>query len=341
MIEIRDLPKISKPIYEMINARFEAQNINPVPLNYLVWYHYFRETNTDLVAEMDQLITSKSYNDRAAKRLYQTYLEGAEIDAQDQFDTALRAFVNDMVNELHQYGNNLGAESSTMASYANELSNPGMSTDQFKDVAAKIIRQATQLQSSTLQMSKSVQDNANEIESLRKQLEEARSEALTDELTTVGNRKAFNKTLETLTTVYQDKPENLCLIIADIDYFKKFNDTYGHLVGDSVLRYFGRLMKQTTNDNEHICRYGGEEFGIVIKETSLEKATQRAESIRKALEKAVLSLKESNERINKITASFGVTRFNGKNESIESFISRADENLYQAKKTGRNKVIAA
>jgi len=340
MIEIKDPFKISNPIYEQITARFDALKINPLPLNYLIWYHYFKESNPSLVDEMNELVNANTYNDRAARRLYQNYFEGANNETLDQFDSALREFVNDMVIQLQDYGNDLGQESSTLKDYTGALNNPDLTKQEFKDIAGKIIRQASDLHSSTLAMSQNFKDSAQEVDALRKELEAVRAEALTDELTACGNRKAFNQTLDSLTAIYDETPENLCLIIADIDYFKKFNDTYGHLVGDSVLRYFGRIMKQTTQENEHICRYGGEEFGIIIQNTTLSEAIARAESIRTKLQSSVLTLKDSNERISKITASFGVAEYQGKDDTIDAFIERADTCLYHAKNTGRNRVVA-
>lgn len=174
---------------------------------------------------------------------------------------------------------------------------------------------------------------------LRQQLVEARAEAMRDELTDVGNRKAFNNSIEELMFDAKDNPNSLYLVMADIDNFKEFNDTYGHLVGDSVLRYFASIMKKTKGDNETICRYGGEEFAILMAESTLEQAIERAEGIRKDIQAAHLKQRNSDKPLKTITSSFGIARFHGDKDDAKDFLERADNALYLAKKKGRNQVV--
>jgi len=160
-----------------------------------------------------------------------------------------------------------------------------------------------------------------------------------DELTEVGNRKAFNNAIQELMLDASENSSTLCIILNDIDFFKKFNDTYGHLVGDSVLRYYASLMKKSTSQNETICRYGGEEFAILLANSSLEEARIRSEQIRKAIQAAHLKRKDEDKPISTITASFGVACYKTNQETADDLIARTDKALYHAKSNGRNQVV--
>ena len=106
-----------------------------------------------------------------------------------------------------------------------------------------------------------------------------------------------------------------------------------------MLRYYAKILQQDLTAKERVCRYGGEEFAILLRDTSLDEATQRAEKIRQNIENARLTLKDSSEPLKPITASFGISFFHGEEDSIDGFVKRADESLYAAKEAGRNTVL--
>ncbi len=123
----------------------------------------------------------------------------------------------------------------------------------------------------------------------------------------------------------------LAMIMADIDYFKTVNDRYGHLTGDQVLVSFSRLLKISSRIEDIVARFGGEEFILLIPNTSLDQATKLAERLRADTEEATVPIPTN------ITASFGVTRLLAE-DTQESLIARADRALYAAKEAGRNRV---
>ena len=159
-----------------------------------------------------------------------------------------------------------------------------------------------------------------------------------DPLTRVFNRAGFDKAIERLCADSHNHEKSLSLLFADIDYFKRFNDTFGHQTGDQVLRLVAEVMNSNIRGGDILARYGGEEFAILLPDAKLENATMLAERIRRAVEGRNLKKRRTNEDLGSITMSVGVSTFQ-QNDTIETFIERADQCLYIAKDLGRNQVI--
>jgi len=155
-----------------------------------------------------------------------------------------------------------------------------------------------------------------------------------DGLTGLYNRKYFDETLakEIARSVRHNKIPSL--IMLDIDNFKGYNDSYGHPEGDNVLRKVGSEIKLQVREIDSPCRYGGEEFAIILPETIKDNVILIAERIRRGIEKEVFS--PLGKRVS-VSASFGVTQYIG-GESAEGLLERADSRLYQVKDSGRNRV---
>ncbi len=156
-----------------------------------------------------------------------------------------------------------------------------------------------------------------------------------DPLTGALTRRGFNKIIQKHFEIAEITGLPMSVIITDIDFFKKINDTYGHLAGDEALKHFVKIIKENLRKSDYVFRFGGEEFVILLPNTTLEEAVEIAERIRKSLENSPL-IYEGKEI--KITASFGVKEVHP-DEPIDKIIKEADEKLYKAKESGRNKVV--
>lgn len=339
MIDTKDLPEKAKRIFELLVEAFEEQNINPTPLNYFVWYQYYKGDNPKFRQEMDSILSDPfGYNDRVGKRLYDEYL--TENDSENsEFDRAFRRLIDVMVKKMDLWSSKLSKHTQELDDCANQLSDPNINAEDVKKITNSVLTSASSMKESSMAFQEEMTNSSDAVRKLREQLVEARAEAMRDELTEVGNRKAFNNAIEELMFNAKENPNSLCLVMADIDHFKNFNDTYGHLVGDSVLRYFASIMKKTKGDNETICRFGGEEFAILMAESSIEQAIERAEGIRKDIQAAHLKQRNSDKPLKTITSSFGIAHFYGDEDDAKSFLERADNALYLAKQKGRNQVI--
>ncbi len=173
---------------------------------------------------------------------------------------------------------------------------------------------------------------------LESKLSNAEASVLTDELTKVGNRKGYSDFIKRERNVWKSTGQPLSLLIIDIDFFKKINDTYGHSVGDRVLQSLAAILKKTIREVDYIARYGGEEFIIVSPSTELVHAILLAKRIREQINKVRFECKESGKKI-KITCSMGVAHFTKEKSGISEVFNFADKALYKAKDLGRDRIV--
>ncbi len=174
-------------------------------------------------------------------------------------------------------------------------------------------------------------------EKLKKAQEELKLLASTDPLTKLFNRRYFLQVSESILDLDKRNQTDTAIIMLDIDSFKKVNDTYGHKVGDDVLVSLSKLLEELSRKSDIVSRWGGEEFIILLPNTTLDGATVIAEKIRAAVQSHVVLLEDAKEL--KFTVSIGVSCVdNEKDNSIEAASQRADVALYEAKNGGRNKV---
>jgi two-component system cell cycle response regulator len=178
-----------------------------------------------------------------------------------------------------------------------------------------------------------VETLASTVEHLRHESTSLRQQALYDSLTGVYNHEQI---ISLLRKAMGDVPHDhaLCLIMADLDHFKRVNDTYGHLTGDAVLKWIASRLRRSLRAFDHIGRYGGEEFMIILQNTDLEEGREIASRLRQTVSSTPFHTDDINI---KMTISLGLTQFRI-GDTAKSFIERADTALYQAKHTGRNRV---
>jgi diguanylate cyclase (GGDEF)-like protein len=172
---------------------------------------------------------------------------------------------------------------------------------------------------------------ATDITERKKMEEELKKLATTDSLTQAYNRTKFDELVSMEVERVKRFDHPLSIIMFDIDNFKEVNDTYGHLAGDDVLKTIAVLVRKEMRKIDHFIRWGGEEFMIIAPETDL----QRAEALTERIRKVVVSYRF--DKVGRVTASFGVAEFR-KDDSVDSFIKRADDALYIAKSKGRDRV---
>lgn len=309
------------------------------PRNYAIWYEYFAGKNADLKGSVDKILADKHVlDDDDCGEIYQRFIMAGATAAHDQnWSDRIDSVAQRIVEALNATGVDTEGYGEALQNFSGDLAG-AQSIDQVKHLVRDIIEETNTMDVQSKELHKRVQESADEINELREALEDSRKDALTDGLTGVANRKCFDQQLFAAIEDCTESGEPLSIIFGDLDHFKQFNDTYGHALGDQVLRLVGKTLHNCVKGKDTAARYGGEEFAVILPDTDSGGATAVAENVRKTIASKKLVKKGSTEDLGAVTMSLGVTSYLP-GETIADFMERADKALYLAKKLGRNRVI--
>ncbi len=220
--------------------------------------------------------------------------------------------------------------------YLRNVIESNASLDSIKREAMQVVGAIGRIVEVRQQTQRSLLDNlTNRLKSMREELSVARQEMELDSLTRLYNRSAFDQQLQRTFDLHRLSGQPACLLIADLDHFKNINDSFGHPVGDIMLRKFADCCVQTfPRRSDFVARYGGEEFAIILQETALESARLLAERLLQAVR--ALRIAHDGQSLG-ITASIGIAELNAKDD-LPGWLRRADQLLYRAKDGGRDRV---
>ncbi len=308
------------------------------PVNYTVWYEYVSGRNLKLKKAVDLSMKSNHSMDRGCiENFYKKYVTDGDRIVISRLLTKINLMLRDISHhiletegDLAGHGKNLG-ELAEKINTAHDFEGIREIVDQMLEETRGLIKSGSRLQS---RMSVSTQD----LKQLSLELEQSQKEAQTDALTGLANRRGLEKVFELERIRAKQNMVPFSVILMDIDHFKKVNDAYGHLVGDSLLKGIARILTQYLRRNDVAARFGGEEFLVVLPETDIDGASTVAKKIQKALSRKEWKVKESGKRIGAVTVSMGVAKYT-MNEPQEALVKRADDALYQAKRSGRNQIV--
>ena len=319
--------------------RMLSDRLPPTPENFTLWYVYFSGRNPDLtravdLARRDGQSTSQTLCDELYKRFFTTDAEAQAIrETSDKARYALGRILEQLGNvgsETERYGN-------ALSGFRDELDQP-LSLPELRAMVAAIAAETKEIVDRQTALQNQLQESSQQLAEMRVSLDHARREALTDGLTGIGNRKAFDLMLQEAMEASVRDEQPLSLLMVDIDHFKAFNDTHGHLVGDHVLKLVARMLTECIKGRDTAARYGGEEFAIILPRTSLENATKLAEQVRTFVGARQIVNKARNANYGTVALSVGVAEFRA-GEQAMALVRRADQALYAAKRGGRNRVM--
>lgn len=306
------------------------------PINYAICYDYVAGNNPGLRKAVDSAILDKqAFDADISIGIYKKYVCNASLESFEKINHQIQkvlaqtsAAVNDTCHKAEETNDRFQKKT--------EILEHTSEAEAIKSILREIIQETQSLTSASQTMQAQLHEADREMARLRNELNQVRQMAMTDGLTGLLNRRAFDQTLAEVI----DQPETgtTHLSLLDIDHFKRINDSYGHNIGDHVIKFVASLMKKHSEAHHHVARYGGEELAIIMPRTSREKALEISESIRNALESTHLKRKDNNQPLGTITLSVGIAELQP-GDDPESLLIRADKALYQAKESGRNKVV--
>jgi diguanylate cyclase len=210
--------------------------------------------------------------------------------------------------------------------------------EQIRAIVRHLLAENEKMRQANGSYEQKLRESRSQIESLRAALKQSQEITARDPLTNTFSRGYFETSFAKQVAEAKQNLADLSLVMIDLDNFKNINDTFGHPVGDEVIKKFADLMIEATKDQGYVARYGGEEFAIVLPATSGAQAAGVAERIRKMLETQRWGVR-GGPKLGKVTASFGVSQLNA-DEGPEILIEKADAKLYESKAAGRNRVSA-
>jgi diguanylate cyclase len=317
------------------------RNIPPIPENFELSYAYVGHENNELKRTIDELIGNGCKFDASVMGiLHQRYFRGRRTDEVIvELGKKISTEISGALQVMETAGRDHSAYGRTLSKASGELDDANLTDGPVKTLIDQVISatRAMEARSKTLELQ--LQTSSQEVNELRERLESVRRESLTDQLTGLSNRKAFDSDLTASIERSIETGEPLTLLMADIDHFKGFNDTWGHQTGDQVLRLVANCLSENVKGRDTAARYGGEEFAVILPQTALPDAVGLANQIRGKVESKKLVKKSTGDILGVITVSIGVTQYD-LNESADEFVRRADMCLYAAKRTGRNRVVS-
>lgn len=307
------------------------------PIAYTIGYEYVARSNKSIrKAVDDRLEQGQSLTDEFINSLFATHINGGDEEKLLRMNQDIRRVINNLFDSTSLADEKAAQFSQSLIHHGHELegNQEGQETEK---VIQKLLADTHTMQAVTSDMQTQLDESKHEINLLRTQLEEVREESLTDALTGLTNRKGFSRKIEQAFPNQDTANDRRCILMVDIDHFKRVNDTYGHLVGDKVIQFVATTLKKQVKGKDTVARFGGEEYVVLLPETSLAGAHSVAENIRTAIEKTRIKRMDTGEPIGQVTVSIGVAQYlNG--ESIDELLGRADSALYESKENGRNRV---
>lgn len=321
--------------------RMHKEGLPTTPDNFELWYVYYSNVNPDVTRAIDILVANKQKLTPArCQELCQRFLSDSQNEekvrrAGDQLNVTIR----DMAGAVRNVKSATSHYSGTLANVSSKLSS-SKSAEDLEKILHNVVTDTQKMLEQNKTLEAQLDKSAHAMEALQRDLETIKREALTDGLTGLANRKAFDDEIQRIAAEARDEGQPFTILMVDIDHFKSFNDNFGHQVGDQVLRLVARTLIDGVKGRDVAARYGGEEFVIILPGTELRAGVAVGENLRRAVATKDVINRNTGEKLGRITMSVGVAEWCA-GETVEEVIERADAALYTAKHNGRNQVASA
>jgi len=332
-------PEREQGIAKTALALMTECDVPATPENFELFYAYASGETPAIAPVMGALIAArKPFTPEMLLDLRLRCLSSARAArVMDSYGSGLNQVIGTVLGKLEVAGQQAIDYKNTLSAASGALGGNG-SPEDMRALVNSLLAATREMEQRTKSLEGELQRSSEQVSDLRSKLDNVRKESLTDPLTNIANRKAFDDAVQQAVEHMAREPEAVTLLLCDIDHFKKFNDTWGHQTGDQVLRLVANCLSENVKGRDTAARYGGEEFAVVLRGIGLDAATHVADQIRKTVETKKLVKKSTGDVLGTITISIGVAQF-APGESAETVIRRADACLYGAKQNGRNLVV--
>jgi len=323
--------------YKVMTFLFDKK-LSTDPVHYWVAYVFLSNSHKKLTAAMrSHLQASKPLDTYFMYELHEQFISADTFRKFIGIGDDVRDLLGGLIESAHEADRNTtGLNQSLEENVAllHQVSN----ADDIKRVARNLADAVVTANARNTSLKKSLEATEQEARALRDQLERHRQEAIIDPLTGLYNRRGMQVEMDRV--LMQGVEIDHAMLVIDIDHFKKINDSYGHAVGDAVIRKVGETLRDLLPVQAVPARFGGEEFVALLSNTPLAQAKAVAEEIRLGIERMRLVRRQDKSPLSSITVSVGVAQ-KEQGDTVDSLFNRADTALYKAKNAGRNRIESA
>lgn len=318
--------------------KLKENRLSAVPRNFEFWYTYCAGYNIEFNKAVNAVTKEKGVlNQGDLSKLYSKYLSTVSLtDKMEEASTSLSLEISKVIEQINQYRSRNTSYTDNLQEATQQLIQ-SEDTEDLAKLVGFLMKETQTIIDANDHLEAQINASQRQVDDLRGEFEAIRTQTLTDDLTSLANRRYFEQSLKSL--INQASQTGVCfgLILTDIDHFKKFNDTFGHQTGDQVLRLVAVAIRQNAKGDDIAFRYGGEEFAVLLPRATLEQAQRVAEKARQSVMSKELVKRSTGENLGRITISSGVALFQD-GDNVSSLVERADSCLYEAKRRGRNQV---
>ncbi|MDX2369262.1 MAG: GGDEF domain-containing protein [Colwellia sp.] len=322
--------KFSEHTHDFLSSHLIA----PTPVNYSVIYLYISNENETLSAAIDKILQQgESINSDFMADLFKRYVSFS----QQLENTVLAPFEETLNKTLEQISKQVSNEDKAVNNLQklDEILAKSKNNASVDNIVSYLFNTINNTKAQHQALSQKLTTTQQEINQLKDKLASSREEALVDSLTGLLNRRGCDEKLQNL-----DLADTHSSLAIDIDHFKKVNDTFGHFIGDKVIQRIAKTIQSHIGEQDLAVRFGGEEFVVVMANTSITAAQNIAEKIRISISKMKLKQRDTNTYLPPISVSIGIAQ-NDNISDWKTLFEQADDALYQAKNSGRNCCICA
>ncbi|MBK8543561.1 MAG: GGDEF domain-containing protein [Caulobacteraceae bacterium] len=315
-----------------------AQTLPTTPANYEIWVTHQLGRHPDLSRELQARIArGEPLSAAFLEDLFERYFANTRLSLQlIEAGESIARELTDVAATLKDAGSEAGAYSNALDTAASQFEQ-GIDPKTFRAVVTQLAVASRDMAARNKELAEQMAASSRQVDTLQAALQSVKVEALTDSLTGLANRKQFDAALRRRIEEANSGGSQLCLMMCDIDHFKRVNDTWGHLVGDQVIRFIANQMQQMAQGDCLCARYGGEEFTVIMPRKTLREASTFGEAFNRKVKAKVLTRRSTGESLGQVTVSIGIAQYR-LGESVSDLIGRADACLYSAKRGGRDRV---